>query len=104
MSNEYHCRICGLFQGGELRDPSETGGNILHPDGSSPYFLHTICACCGTEFGIEDDGATEADALFHVRQRRQAWLKAGAAWFSPREKPDDWNLDAQLKQIPDGWA
>jgi hypothetical protein len=77
-----NCRICGLyiadFPWGE--------------DGNSPTYQ--ICSCCGVEFGNEDY-TTES-----IKRYRQEWIKKGAKWFNLGEKPENWNLEKQLKSIP----
>lgn len=80
-NNNYYCRICGL----KYDEPiwlSETYGS------------HDICSCCGREFGYEDCG------IESIRSYRENWLKKGANWFIPKFKPTNWNLEQQLKQIP----
>jgi hypothetical protein len=76
------CRVCGLDQ--------------LEPqwgeDGKSPTF--NICFCCGVEFGYEDATLTA------IRSYREKWFLAGALWHKPRYKPEGWNLEEQLKDIP----
>jgi hypothetical protein len=84
LKNEeyYRCRVCGLQQ-----DDLPWG-----EDGETPSF--NICPCCGTEFGYEDF------TLEATRAQRERWLSTGAKWFKPKEKPEGWNLDEQLKKIP----
>jgi hypothetical protein len=76
------CRVCGLLQG----DPP------WGEDGSSPTF--NICPCCGVEFGYEDS------LVKGVHLYREAWLKKGAPWQKPKNRPQDWDLEAQLSQVP----
>ena len=85
MLNEefYKCRVCGLRQ----------DGLPWGEDGKTPSF--NVCSCCGTEFGYED--AT----LKAIRLQRERWLSTSAKWFNPKDKPQDWNLDEQLKEIPE---
>lgn len=80
---KYYCRICGLKQ------PIPPWGH----DGQNP--TRDICSCCGAEFGYED---SLKSAILDYRRK---WLDSGALWFSPKEKPTDWNLKEQLKQIPE---
>ncbi len=79
---ERYCRVCGLynedFPWGE--------------DGKSPNYDY--CFCCGVEFGNQDY------TLESIRQYRENWLKNGAQWDEPSKKPEKWNLEVQLKQIP----
>lgn len=78
----WYCRVCGLDY-----DESPWG-----PDDHSPD--HSSCHCCGVEFGYEDYTPDSA------RQYRATWLAAGAAWFYPNVKPDNWQLETQLRQVP----
>ena len=79
----FRCRVCGLLQ---LDQP-------WGESGKDPTFF--ICKCCGTEFGIEDCLPKGA------RRAREEWLAKGAPWFKPHLKPDDWDLEEQLKHIPE---
>jgi len=78
-----YCRICGLAQ------PEPPWG----VDGRTPDF--TFCPCCGVEFGYQDC------TLVGIRRFRAAWIENGAKWDSPKEKPENWSLEAQLENIPD---
>jgi hypothetical protein len=82
MPNNY-CRVCGLWS--------------LYPrwgdDDKSPDY--SICECCGVESGLEDD------YLEGIREYRQAWLDTGAKWFLPKLKPQNWDLEEQMKNIPE---
>ncbi|MBS0622884.1 MAG: hypothetical protein JSR80_08035 [Verrucomicrobia bacterium] len=79
------CRVCGKLQGdlpwGE--------------DGKTPTF--DVCYCCGVQFGYED---CDVESL---RKFRQAWLEQGANWFVPKEKPKNWVLEEQMKNIPESY-
>lgn len=77
------CRICGLIQ-----DEAPWG-----KDGDSPSF--DFCSCCGVEFGYQDC------TPIAVRYFRKLWLEEGAGWLNANEKPTDWSLDEQLKNIPE---
>lgn len=81
---EYICRICGLEQKSPTWDE----------EGSSSY---NICHCCGVEFGIQD---TPYDGVVEYREE---WIQNGAQWSSPKMKPDGWDLEKQLKNIPEKW-
>lgn len=78
----FNCRVCGLNQGFE---PWENNGE--RP-------THEICNCCGADFGLDDCTAPA------VKQYRAKWLSNGAKWFCPNEKPANWSLEEQLKNIP----
>jgi len=53
-----------------------------------------ICSCCGVEWGDGDF------TLEETRTLRAKWIAKGANWFDPKEKPESWNLEQQLEQIP----
>lgn len=78
----YCCRICGLDQ--DFKPWGE--------DGETPSF--ELCGCCGVDFGYEDT------SVKHAKQYREEWLRKGAIWISSEEKPANWSLEEQLKQIP----
>ena len=79
----FNCRVCGLNQG------FEPWGE----DGETPSF--DICDCCGVTFGYQDCKITA------IRKHRNQWLENGAKWFSPKEKPENWSLEEQMKYIPE---
>ncbi len=78
----FFCRICGFRQ----LDPP------WGEDNKNPNFA--ICDCCGVEFGYEDCD------LNTIRKYRLKWQESGAEWFEPKEKPIDWSLEEQMKNIP----
>ena len=49
---------------------------------------YDICSCCGCEFGLDD-----SEAYF------DEWLASGGDWLMPEEKPENWKLEDQLKNI-----
>ena len=77
------CRVCGY----------DFGAPPWGGDGHCPEFW--ICPCCGSEAGYYD--TTEKAVLMN----RKRWVDAGAIWKEPKEKPDNWSLEEQLKQIPE---
>ena len=85
-SDQLRCRVCGLIQ-----DEPPRG-----EDGRTATF--DICDCCGVEFGYEDSARESA------RRYRQRWLEKGARWHISRSRPADWDLESQLKAVPEGWA
>jgi hypothetical protein len=76
------CRVCGL-----LFDEAPWG-----EDGKTPSF--DICPCCGVEFGYED---ATADGC---RSYRIRWIAEGAIWWDESQRPEPWNLETQLQNIP----
>lgn len=79
----HFCRICGLDQ----------HENPWGEDNNSPNFA--ICDCCGAEFGYNDVTITG------IHNYRNQWIASSAKWFSPRNKPFNWSLEEQLKNIPE---
>jgi predicted amidophosphoribosyltransferase len=54
---------------------------------------HSICSCCGTEFGYDDC------SLSH-EELRNNWLKNGAKWFSTVSQPSGgWNYALAFHQL-----
>ena len=81
---EYICRDCGS----EYKSPtwdSENGASF------------NICNCCGVEFGIQDS------SYKGVIDYRNEWTLNGFQWIYKQFKPIDWNIEEQLKNIPDIW-
>ena len=71
----YVCPVCGF------------------PDLEEPPAMFSICSCCGTEFELDDAFLTHG-------QLRERWLRAGALWWSPRDKPPDgWDPYAQVDNV-----
>lgn len=82
--NELHiCRVCGFDAGEPLWE------------NDIPHYI--ICSCCGSASGNEDY------ILESIQFSRKNWMENGCKWFYPSEKPDNWNLDNQLAQIPVQW-
>lgn len=83
INNElFICRVCGLIQ------PDMPWGE----SGDDPS--HDICDCCGIEFGYEDFTLTT------IQKKRELWIKSGAKWWNNKFKPDNWDLEKQLENIP----
>jgi len=71
----YQCPVCGFDQ---MPYPPED---------------HTICSCCGTEFGYHDL------VLSHLDLQKR-WILDGKHWFSTALlPPDGWNADLQLVRL-----
>lgn len=81
MDNHY-CRVCGLFY-----EIPPWGVN-----GDAPNYEH--CFCCGVEFGNGDYTPESA------RRFRDEWIKDGALWSEEEFKPNEWDREMQLKNIP----
>ena len=57
-----------------------------------------ICGCCGVDFGYQDCTPKYAEKF------RENWLKTKGKWACPDEKPTNWSLEEQLKQIPETFS
>ena len=79
--NEHICRVCGLYS----EDPP------WGEDGTCPNYEY--CLCCGVEFGNEDY------TIQSVKNYRREWLNNGSEWFFPKERPIEWNIEEQFKNI-----
>jgi hypothetical protein len=64
-------------------------------DGFPPRQKDEICHCCGADFGYDDE------TLAATRKYREEWINKGAIWFCSDEKPENWSLEEQLKNIPE---
>jgi hypothetical protein len=81
MPNKFICPVCGYA---DLDDAP------YDEYGCSSF---SICPCCGTEFGY-DDQATSHEAL------RQQWISSGMRWWSANtQPPTDFDPVAQLKKL-----
>lgn len=78
---ENYCRVCGLYS-----EDLPWGA-----DGNTPSYL--ICHCCGVEFGYEDS------TIESIKKYRMVWLGKGSIWFRSKYKPENWDLNLQLKNI-----
>ncbi|MCB2377454.1 hypothetical protein LGH70_07670 [Hymenobacter sp. BT635] len=78
----WYCRVCGLDY-----DYSPWGPNEDEPS-------YDTCECCGVQFGVDDYSVLSTQAY------RRTWLSKGAKWFYPKLQPTDWDLAAQLAQVP----
>ena len=98
----YVCPCCGYPEVGS--PPYERMGLPPWADhGSPPYSQRygfpsfECCACCGFEYGFDDDpGASATAASF--REYLADWIAGGSVWFSPARKPVGWRLDEQLRR------
>ncbi len=55
-----------------------------------------MCACCGFEFGNDDEPGTSAPTTFAAYLAD--WVRDGAPWFDPARKPEEWSLEDQLRE------
>lgn len=79
---EYICRICWY-------------------EDYEPFWLETgwpswqICVCCWSESWYYDtlDNA--------IKNNRKKWIEWWCKWFDPKEKPENWDIEEQMKNIPE---
>jgi Excinuclease ATPase subunit len=76
----YKCPVCGFPYLEE--EPYINGGEAGSFD---------ICPCCGFQFGYNPKKS--------IPEYRKQWMLNGAKWFSEDDKPEDWSLEDQLKNI-----
>jgi hypothetical protein len=77
------CPVCGYDQ---LTEPAYFENNIDIPS-------YEICACCGFQFGFDEQYGTHEDY-------RIKWIDSGCEWYSKVfTKPDNWNAKEQLLRI-----
>jgi len=79
------CPVCGH----ELDQPAWDG----------PHPSHAVCACCGTEFGLEDAADDELGRARRHAALRQRWIAAGHTWWSTRGAPPGYDPAAQLARL-----
>jgi hypothetical protein len=70
------CHVCGW----DFGEPPWVDGQ--------PEYL--VCLCCGAESGVDD--ISVGDAQDYLAR----WVKSGASWFVPAERPESWDLASQL--------
>ena len=101
--NKNYCPSCG-YNG--LAGPAYDG--LDHPPWESfaepPYQTslgvpsYEVCACCGFEFGFDDDPGGGAEGM-SFEAFRMEWIAAGALWFEPELRPRQWDHRDQLRVI-----
>lgn len=62
-------------------------------DEETPSF--DICDCYGVEFGYGDF------TIEGIKDHRNKWIQNGAKWRWPKNKPENWSLEEQMKNIPE---
>lgn len=71
------------------------------------HSTHEICPSCGFHYGYNDlNGTGEYPESFKeldiVKAYREKWIKNGSKWWSKgQSKPENWNPEEQLKNIPE---
>lgn len=96
----HNCPCCG-FSGLEYRPYARLTSLESIDDLAPPYCQffgdpsYEVCTCCGFEFGNDDEPGTGAAMSF--KEYRIDWIKRGCPWFTPSQRPKDWNLSKQLR-------
>jgi hypothetical protein len=98
--DSFTCPCCGYL--GLVRPPYRELTEMASARGLKPpyeqYFgdpSYEVCACCGFEFGNDDNPGTSAPASFEEYIRE--WIRLGCVWFDPTKKPPGWQLMDQLE-------
>jgi hypothetical protein len=81
---QHICLVCG-YNG--LEEPPYISGT----DAGS----FEICPCCKFQYGYTGSAHGKA---YHKTYRKE-WITNGAKWFDESEKPPNWDLKKQLKNI-----
>lgn len=105
------CYVCGL----ELDDyPYSLGGRPIANE-------NVICPCCGTHYGLDDEGGGDVDIPDDIvnayknfaddghkkiiKILRQNWVDGGMKWKIPEDvfhpTPDNWDPQKQLENVPE---
>jgi hypothetical protein len=80
LSEKHRCPVCAY------PDLSEA------PYDEHGCATHTICPCCGTEFGYDDAGNSH-------QTLRERWIANGMKWWSKRQAPPQaWDPVEQLNR------
>ena len=82
MCNLKICPVCGYNQ---LNEP---------PFDSFGYPSYEICACCGYEYGFDD----ESEGL-SFSEYREKWINNGFKYRDEGEKPKSWDKSMMLRQL-----
>jgi len=82
----YFCKVCGFndYPNQFWEKSKDVGYQAL-------FF---ICPCCGCESGLDDF------TLAGIYNYRKEWISDEMKWFSPKEKPNNWNFEEQKENIP----
>lgn len=102
INTGYICPICGL--------------NLDFIPWDKGADSQEICPCCGNQFGYTDAAPTPDGVIKRWRERRSEWIASGMKWgWSIQDnktieeltgepddrKPQNWNPNEQLKNIPE---
>lgn len=68
-----------------------------------PFNLHEICACCGSQYGLDIQENRDIDKV------RDEWIEEGANWFDDGEgvtpaKPKKWSVQIAKNLIQEAFG
>jgi hypothetical protein len=101
MAGRFVCPCCG-YDGLEKPAYEKMRGSPIPLDVVPPYSQefgmpsYEVCACCGFEFGNDDEPGTSDPISF--QSYLADWIKGGCVWFDLTKRPAHWSLDEQLKR------
>jgi len=100
LSRSNVCPCCG-YAGLEQAQYDQLKSTPVSNDLQPPYCQYfgfpsyEVCACCGFEFGFDDEPGVSEPSTFH--KYRQEWIADGAKWFDASKLPVGWSLHQQLQ-------
>src|SRR5436305_1199927 len=95
----HYCPCCG-YPGLDMPAYRRLGLPPWHHPGPPPYEQwygdpsYDVCACCGFEFGNDDNPGTAPPSTFE--QYRREWVAEGCRWFDPAQQPTVWSVEEQF--------
>ncbi|AAM05442.1 hypothetical protein [Methanosarcina acetivorans] len=84
------CLVCGF---NNLYDP---------PYDKNGHGSEEICPCCGFQYNYDDSGyryGYDPIVKILINIWRLNWIRSGYLWFSPEEKPKEWDPKKQLQVL-----
>jgi len=101
MTGSFNCPCCGY--GGLSQRPYRELAKVADACGIGPPYeehfgapSYEVCACCGFEFGNDDNPGISTPVSFEEYIRE--WTGSGCEWFEPAKRPEGWRLGEQLRQ------
>lgn len=97
----FACPCCGHRGLGEpayAALPEPPFGDLGAPPyvGRFGYASFECCACCGFEFGYDDDAGASGQACSFADYLAR-FVAQGCRWFCPDQRPAAWSLTEQLR-------
>jgi hypothetical protein len=95
----FYCPCCG-YSGLDVPAYRELGPPPWSHPGPPPYeqyygnASYDVCACCGFEFGNDDNPGTAPPSSF--AEYRREWIVSGCQWFDPTQRPLGWQVSEQF--------